>query len=44
MCKGIEKIFKFQISITQFNKSSPNFRRNLDLFTILLAQVMVEAT
>lgn len=44
MCKSIEKIFKFQILATQINKSSPNFRRNLDLFCILLAQMRVEAT
>lgn len=44
MCKSIEKIFKFQIIMTQINKSSPNLRRNLDLFTLLLAQVSVEAT
>lgn len=44
MCKSIEKKFKFQIFRTQINKSSPNFRRNLDLFCVLLAQVRVEAT
>jgi hypothetical protein len=44
MCKSIEKIFKFQILTTQINKSSPNFRRNLDLFCVLPTQVGVEAT
>ncbi len=39
MCKSIEKIFKSQIFVTQINKSSPNSRRNLDLFTVLVAQV-----
>jgi len=44
MCKSIEKKIIFQIFRTQINKSSPNFRRNLDLFRVLLAQVRVEAT
>ena len=39
MCKSIEKIFKFQIIATLINKTSPNFRRNLDLLCVLIAQV-----
>ena len=34
MCKSIEKKFKSQIFVTQINKTSPNFRRNLDLFSV----------
>ena len=44
MCNSIEKIFIFQIIATLINKTSPNFRRNLDLFCVLLTQVKVEAT
>lgn len=44
MCKNIEKIFNFQIFITIFNEQSPNFRRNLDLFSVWATQVRVEAT
>ena len=44
MCKNIEKIFNSKILITIFNEQSPNFRRNLDLFTVLATQVGVEAT
>lgn len=44
MCKSIEKIFKFQIFITQINKSSPHFRRNMDLFIFHTPTSGVEAT
>ena len=43
MCKSIEKMFNSQIFITNFNEQSPNFRRNLDLFTVLATHVKVEA-
>ena len=44
MCKSIEKIFKFQMFTTQINKSSPNFRRNLDLFVFYTSTSGVETT
>ena len=34
MCRDIENIFNSKIPITYFNKSSPHFRRNMDLFNI----------
>lgn len=44
MCIDIVFIFNSKIFLTLFNQLSPNFRRNLDLFTLVVEYLMVEAT